>query len=161
MATVLIQGASRGLGLQFARALAARDSVNTVLATCRRPEQASELRAVPKVRVLQLDVTSEASVVAAAEQAASATAGLDLLVNCSAMLHPSGRGETSLREVSLAGLQETFVTNTLGPLLVVKHFVPLLQAGSGALGVQATDAKQRHAAVLVNMTAKVGSITGQ
>ena len=40
MSVALVQGASRGLGLEFVRQLAARGGV-TVVATCRRPEQAN------------------------------------------------------------------------------------------------------------------------
>nr|KAG5706125.1 hypothetical protein BaRGS_025747 [Batillaria attramentaria] len=57
------------------------------------------------------------------------------------------------------GLEVTFKTNTIGPLLVAKHFAPLLVGGQGAFGEQAADSKNQHAAVLVNMSAKVGSIT--
>src|SRR5215472_1651451 len=43
-ATVLITGADRGLGLEFTRQYAARG--DTVIATCRHPEHASELQAL-------------------------------------------------------------------------------------------------------------------
>ena len=39
--------------------------------------------------------------------------GLDLLVNCAGMLHPSGRGETSLKDVTLQvgpSVQTGFIT---------------------------------------------------
>ena len=54
----------------------------------------------------------------------------------------------------LQGLQDTFSTNTFGPLMMAKHFGGLLQKGSGSFG-----ADDKHAGVLVNMSAKVGSIT--
>ena len=59
----------------------------------------------------------------------------------------------------MQGLQETFATNSLGPLLMAKYFAPLLTKGGGGFGVQHSDKKQQHSAVLVNMSAKVGSIT--
>src|SRR5262249_60673566 len=43
-ATVLITGADRGLGLEFTKQYAARG--DTVIATCRHPEHASELQAL-------------------------------------------------------------------------------------------------------------------
>lgn len=61
----------------------------------------------------------------------------------------------------LQDLQETFTVNTLGPLLMGKYFSPLLGAGNGAFGRQAQNAKEKHAAVLVNMSARVGSIGGE
>ncbi|KAK2703854.1 hypothetical protein QYM36_017789 [Artemia franciscana] len=82
---------------------------------------------------------------------------LDLLINCSAILHPSGKGETSLRDVSGQGLEDTLRTNTVGPLLMAKYFSPFLLKGQGRFGVQ--DEKSKHSGVLVNITAKVGSIT--
>jgi NAD(P)-dependent dehydrogenase (short-subunit alcohol dehydrogenase family) len=45
-------------------------------------------------------VDREDDVRGAAERVAALFGGVDLMINCSAMLHPSGRGETSLRNVS-------------------------------------------------------------
>ena len=47
-----------------------------------------------------MDVTNETEVEAASQYVEQKYAKLDLLINCAAMLHPSGRGETSLKEVS-------------------------------------------------------------
>ena len=61
-ATVLITGADRGLGLEFTRQYAARGY--TVIATCRHPEGAAELRALAGARktvvVEKLDLTDDA-----------------------------------------------------------------------------------------------------
>ena len=50
--------------------------------------------------VVKLDVTNETEVEAASQYIEQKYAKLDLLINCAAMLHPSGKGETSLKEVS-------------------------------------------------------------
>src|SRR5579863_1739870 len=59
--TVLITGADRGIGLEFARQYAARG--DTVIATCRHPESASELQALAarskSVALERLDVSSD------------------------------------------------------------------------------------------------------
>jgi NADPH:quinone reductase-like Zn-dependent oxidoreductase len=57
--TVLITGANRGLGLEFARQFQAAGA--EVIGTARRPDEARELRALG-VRVEQLDVTDAESV---------------------------------------------------------------------------------------------------
>ncbi|KAK7496260.1 hypothetical protein BaRGS_00012425 [Batillaria attramentaria] len=163
-AVCLVQGASRGIGLGFCRALLARSPDTFVIATCRNPAAAPELRAVQdqnpdRVTVLPVDVMQTEQIQEAAEIVKEKHGRLDLLINSAGMLHPSGRGETSLKDVSAEGLEVTFKTNTIGPLLVAKHFAPLLVGGQGAFGEQAADSKNQHAAVLVNMSAKVGSIT--
>lgn len=50
------------------------------------------------------------------------------------------------------------VTNTVGPLVMAKYFVPLLQKGTGAFGQQLPEKEKQHCGIIVNMTAKVGSI---
>ena len=50
--------------------------------------------------MIKLDVTSETEVEAASEYVEEKYTKLDLLVNCAAMLHPSGKGETSLKDVT-------------------------------------------------------------
>ncbi|KAM4636714.1 C-signal-like [Discoglossus pictus] len=159
----LVQGASRGLGLQFARFLVHSRPNVSVIGTCRDPEAAPELEALrrqhPEVlSILQLDVTRQSDVQRAAERVQQDFGRLDLLINNSAMLHPSGKGETGLREVSAEGLSVAFATNTIGPLLMAKYFSPLLLKGTGAYGAQSSDTSRQHSAILVNMTAKVGSI---
>ena len=62
--TVLITGSNRGLGLEFSRQYAAAGW--NVIATCRNPEQAEELKALAKqhkqVAIEKMDVTSDGEV---------------------------------------------------------------------------------------------------
>ncbi|XP_066549702.1 C-signal [Amia ocellicauda] len=162
-AVALIQGASRGLGLQFCKHILATKAQVTVVATCRHPEAAPHLRELSAqhpgtVTVLKVDVTREQDIRDAAETVKSTFGKLDLLINCSAMLHPSGKGETSLRDVSAQAVLATLSTNAVGPLVMARYFSPLLVKGSGGFGRQPQDQCQQHSGILVNMTARVGSI---
>lgn len=164
--TALIQGASRGLGLQFCRSLLSQKPALSIIATCRSPDNAQELQnlklqplAANRLHILKVDITQESQIQEASEYVEKEFGQLELLINCAGILHPSGRGETSLKDVNLQGLQETCATNAFGPLLVGKHFGKLLAKGQGSVGVQSADVKQQHAGVLVNISAKVGSIT--
>jgi len=62
--TVLVTGANRGIGYEFARQYAERGW--TVIATARKPKEAADLQALaaehPTVRIEKLDVTSDRSV---------------------------------------------------------------------------------------------------
>ncbi len=60
MPTVLITGANRGLGLEYARQYAA-DGWD-VIATAREPEEAHELNALDNTEVVDLDVTDGGSI---------------------------------------------------------------------------------------------------
>src|SRR5216683_615406 len=82
---VLITGGGSGIGLELARALAAE---NTVLIAGRN--QARLQRAVsaePRLRAIELDVTSEGSAQAAVARAVELLGGLDLLVNAAGVAH--------------------------------------------------------------------------
>ena len=57
--TVLITGANRGIGLELARQYTTAGW--RVIGTARKPEQATELRAL-NARVIQLDVTDQQSI---------------------------------------------------------------------------------------------------
>lgn len=104
-AVALVQGASRGLGLEFCRYLLLNKSPAAIIATCRNPDAAQHLSALSaqhagRMTVLKLDVSREDDIKRAAESVKSAFGKVDLIINSSAMLHPSGKGETSLRDVS-------------------------------------------------------------
>ncbi|XP_077351959.1 uncharacterized protein LOC144001491 isoform X2 [Festucalex cinctus] len=159
----LVQGASRGLGLQFCKHILKNKPSASVIATCRNPDGAVQLQGLAgqhpeRLTVLQLDVNREEDIREAAESVKESFGHLDLMVNSSALLHPSGKGETSLRDVSAHGIIATLATNTVGPLVMAKYFAPLLQKGGGGFGRQPTDKAKRHSGIIVNVTAKVGSI---
>ncbi|XP_076045695.1 C-signal-like [Oratosquilla oratoria] len=159
---VVIQGASRGIGLQFCRHLIQKGT--NVIACCRAPSQAEDLQKLKseyenQVDIVKLDVTSESDIQEAAKYVSKCHGGkLDLLINSSGILHPSGRGETSLKDVSFKGLEDTLRVNTLGPLMMAKYFGPLLMAGGGTIGKKSSDPRKAHAGILVNMSARVASI---
>lgn len=89
-----------------------------------------------------LDLTDPESIVAAAAELTS-KAPYQLILLATGILHSAGvQPEKSLQAMDAQALQSVFQINTLGPALVLKHFLPLLDA-QGAMAV---------------LSAKVGSI---
>lgn len=121
--TVLITGANRGLGYEFARQYAAAGW--KVIGTARDPEEAAELKAVERVRVEQLDVADGASVDALAKRLDGVA--IDLLINNAGI---SGRGR-SLETLDVDEVARVLDVNVLGPMRVTKALLPNLRAGEG------------------------------
>ena len=120
MATWVITGANRGLGLEFARQLLADG--HTIIAGVRYPEQMDFHH--ERMIVYQLDVASTESVATFATNVQSSAASIDVLVNNAGRM--DGRWQ-SLEEVDPELSLEVLNVNTIGPLRVSQALWPLLQ----------------------------------
>lgn len=120
MSSVLITGASKGIGRAIALELSQRG--HRVVATARRPETLADL---PVDRRLRLDVTDQETV----DQAVRDACDIDVLI--------SNAGETvraPLESVPLAEVERLFQLNTLGALRVAQGVLPAMRArGAGRL----------------------------
>lgn len=139
-AIYLVTGCSRGLGTEWVRQLLARG--DSVVATCRSPDNAAELQRVLEVHSasgkanfglsLPLDVASEESVsalVSALEETGKVPA-IDVLIHnagISAPTHPVD----PVSKASKSSLMSCFETNAVGPLLLTQALLPKLRAGKG------------------------------
>jgi NAD(P)-dependent dehydrogenase (short-subunit alcohol dehydrogenase family) len=119
--TVLITGANRGLGLEFARQYAALGW--NIIATCRNPQAASELQQLaavtPHVAIEALDVTSDAQVATLAKRYVGQP--IDVLLN-NAGIYGTLRKQT-LGEFDYEELKCVFDINTIGSLRVSEAFI--------------------------------------
>jgi NAD(P)-dependent dehydrogenase (short-subunit alcohol dehydrogenase family) len=134
--TVLITGANRGLGLEFARHFDALGY--SVIGTARNPGRAVELKELG-VRVEQLDVTDEASVSALVDRLDGVN--IDVLINNAGYFN---RTHHTLAEVDWDDLAHTFAVNAMGPLRVTRALLPNLQSGEGK--------------TVVNISSQMGSV---
>lgn len=123
MPTVMITGASRGLGLEFARQYAADGW--RVIATCRAPARADALNAIGGVDVHALDV-DDFDAVAELAEALSGTA-IDVLINNAGIYGPKGY---SLNEMDFSVWGEVMRTNAMAPLRVSQCFAPHVAASA-------------------------------
>ena len=125
----LVTGANSGLGLETARALAARGA--RVLLACRDPERGEQARqalapiASAGIEVLAMDLADLASVARAAEQVATDHGQLDLLINNAGVMAPP-------RQLSRQGYELQFAVNHLGHFALTQALLPLLKARAGA-----------------------------
>src|SRR6187200_1925402 len=132
--TALITGASRGLGLALARALAERGW--TLIVDARGAEALEAVRdeLARRTRVIALagDVT-DAGHRAGLAQAARAVGGLDAVVNNAGMLGPSP--QPSLLEYPLETLEQVYRTNVVAPLALLQAVRDALRPGARILNV--------------------------
>ena len=132
MSVAIVTGASRGLGLALARALAER-GWNLVLdarGAAALAEAAADLAVRTKVVALPGDVADEAHRRALVE-AARELGGLDLLVNNASLLGPSP--QPRLEDYPLDVLADVYRVNVFAPLRLVQLALPLLRQSGGRL----------------------------
>ena len=123
MATWVVTGANRGIGLEFAKQLLAEG--HSVIAGVRSLE--SMKFSHEKMSILQLDVSSTSSVREFAENVKSMSQSIDILVNNAGRM--DGRWQ-SLEDVDPEVSLEVLNVNTIGPLRVSQVLWPLLQASN-------------------------------
>ncbi|KAF7536239.1 hypothetical protein G7Z17_g13080 [Cylindrodendrum hubeiense] len=169
---IFISPSTRGIGYALVRHLLRRTSL-PILATARTQYDLADVKAalldglsssddlMSRLSIVHADVTDEATLEAAAAKAAAlfppSKHHLHLACAMPGILH----AEKNLRQVHSAASLESFQVNSVGPLLLMKHFAHFLPARSATLlPSPSTDAIQlpEHATWL-SMAARVGSTT--
>ena len=142
MSTVLVTGASRGIGL--ATALAFARAGHTVAAAMRNPAAAPDLaRAAASERlavsVFTMDVDDDASVQQAVRQIEAELGPVDVLVN-NAGIERTG----SVEEMPVSAFRDVMETNCFGAIRCIQAVLPGMRA--------------RHSGCIVNVTSISGRL---
>lgn len=165
----LVQGASRGIGLELARQMLERDAElfrgrargGIVVATCRDPEGSDGLRALrdrhgARLVTARVDVEDETTIEAAVETVMREVGRLDFMANVSAVLSDGKmRPETSIARTEAAHLHRAYAVNAVGPTMMMKHFSPLMLKTAE---VNSREGGSGHVPVIANWSARVSSV---
>jgi NAD(P)-dependent dehydrogenase (short-subunit alcohol dehydrogenase family) len=150
----LITGANQGIGLQIAKDLAKHGFTVLIGSRNFRRGEVAAKTIDRDARALQLDVTDQASIAAAAERIRNEFGRLDLLVNNAGISQTGRRPGVSIQEyakstlasnVSLDELRAVFETNVFGVVAVYQAMLPLL--------------REAPQARIVNVSSGAGSLT--
>lgn len=148
---IVVTGAGRGLGLEFVKQLLPRAA--RLVATARNPESAQDLQELARtnagvLKIVQLDVSDEASIHRAVDEIGKLVTSLDLLINNAGIYigRPgTAAGSDRLGKLTMQGGVETMRTNAIGPMILTQELLPLL--------------KEAKTARIVSLTSGLASIT--
>ncbi len=138
MTITFITGANKGLGHETARRLI--ELGHTVLLGARDPDRGMAAATALGVRFVLIDVTDDASVVAAAANVAEHEGSIDVLVNNAGIHGPAGDPST----LTGADALEVFDVNLAGVVRTTTAFLPLLRRSSDP--------------VIINVSSGMGSL---
>jgi NAD(P)-dependent dehydrogenase (short-subunit alcohol dehydrogenase family) len=150
----LVTGANQGIGFQIAKDLVPHGFIMLVGSRNFERGEAAAKEIGPDAHALQIDVTDQASIAAAAERIRSEFGRLDVLINNAAISNTQKKPGMSVMEyakttrasnVSLDEMRVVWETNVFGVLAVTQAMLPLL--------------RQAPAARIVNVSSGVGSLT--
>lgn len=116
MNTIVITGASSGIGKATAKLFAEKGW--TVIATMRKPEKETELRAYENVYLFRLDITDS-------EQVRSTTAEILNNYDVDVLFNNAGYGMKSrFEDMDEELMNKSIDTNILGMVRVTQQFIP-------------------------------------
>ncbi len=126
----LVTGANRGIGFEIVRQLS-RMGIIAVLSG-RDKEKAESAASKLKsegieVAVVPIDVDSDSSVADGMKQIEGLFGRLDILVNNAAILTDGPDSGATIANVSVETIANTFNTNVLGPLRLIRAAIPLME----------------------------------
>lgn len=125
----LVTGATMGLGFELVRTGLERH-YQMVACCIELPETGSELMKLKEqyqdqLMVLKMDVTQEADVMNASLSFAEKFDSLDFIVNNAGVLFESKFDKSDpIRDLDIDMFRKTLEVNTIGPAVVLKHFIP-------------------------------------
>ncbi|XP_033997478.1 uncharacterized oxidoreductase C663.09c [Trematomus bernacchii] len=153
--SVLVTGASRGLGLQIVHSLASGGfSPGKIIATARNPVNTQKLPELadnhPNIHIITLDVLNQQSIEKCVEEVGQLVQGEGL--NC--LINNAGINVVAdFHTVTAEKMMENFHTNAVAPLMITKALLPLLKlaaskggaGGEGGMGIKRAAVKPFHA----------------
>jgi len=148
MKRVLITGSNSGIGLEFTKQYL--ELGEYVIASCRKPESAYELRDMRehhagRIIVPQLDVSEEDSRDKLFKNVSSFLDKLDILINNAGIISGNLESSPPLGELHNEDMTRVFLINSISPVYMTEKFLPLLK--------RSTNPK------IINISSTSGSIT--
>ena len=137
MTITFITGANKSLGYETARRLI--EAGHTVLVGARDPQRGQAAAASLGARFVQIDVTDDASVQAAAADVAAHEGTIDVLINNAGVLGPVG----PIEQYTATDMRVVLDVNVIGIVRVTHAFLPLLRTSTNP--------------VIVNVSSGMGS----
>ena len=143
MKNIAIIGSTGGLGQAFLEHYARSKEIRSIYACSRSPHVHEDSRIIS----INLNLEDPDSIEAAAGKIEARS--LDMIIAATGILHANGdtllQPEKSLRDINAEQFQRVLATNTIGPALLLRHFLRLLNRQSRA--------------VFALLSARVGSIS--
>lgn len=173
-AVFVVNGSSRGIGLQFVKSLIERTQ-GRIVACCRSPEESTQLNDIAsqhpgRVHIISLDVERQPSIDQAAETIAKTYKRVDVLFNVAGILGDGGvttpGPERSVSKIERSWMEKSMAVNFVGPVMLSKALSPMMRTKTGGkrkITVGETSVElanhPRAPTVIANLSARVGSIS--
>ncbi|KAK2916750.1 hypothetical protein QQF64_025338 [Cirrhinus molitorella] len=157
--SALVTGANRGLGLEMVKQLL-EAQCSKIFAACRDTDgpNSEVLREMAKknpdvITLVKLDVSDPSSIKESAKKVGSLLGknGLNLIINNAAVLP-----QKTMLNATVEDMQNTFNTNVIGPLFVIREYLPYLKTAAKASGKPGMSCDK---AAVINISTDAASMT--